>query len=224
MRSSSSAGIWYYAATLAQHALRGRAQRPRRELSGAHRHGTSRRRRNHHALELPAADRLPEASLRPRGRLHRGGQAQRPDPRDHHPLGPDPARGGPAGRRRQPGARRGRRRRLAVWSPRHPDDHVHRLHQRRPHGRRRGRPSTQEGQPRTRRKEPAGDLPRRRPRRRPGEGGLRRLLQPGRMLQRRLTAAGARRHRRGVHRQDGRSAPTTYGSATRSTPTPRSAP
>ena len=63
-----------------------------------------------------------------------------------------------------------------------------------------GAAGPQEGQPRTRRQEPAGHLPRRRPRRGPGEGRLRRLLQPGRMLQRRLPAAGARRHRRGVHR------------------------
>ena len=72
------------------------------------------------------------------------------------------------------------------------------------------------------REEPAGDLPRRRPRRRPGEGRLRCVLQPGRMLQRRLATAGPRRDRRRVHRTHRAAGAGRRTSATRLTPPPRS--
>ena len=59
----------------------------------------------------------------------------------------------------QPRSWRWRCRWLAVESSRHPHDHLYRIHRRRPHGRPGGRQGPEEGEPRTGRQEPASDLP-----------------------------------------------------------------
>ena len=101
-----------------------------RQLAGRAR--ADRRRRLHHAVELPAAPDRRQGRLRDGRRLHRGAQAERGRPaRRVHP-GRDHRRGRPARRRvqprhrRRPGRRRGDRR-----PPRRRHGVVHRLDPRR---------------------------------------------------------------------------------------------
>ena len=61
------------------HASRRILRQSRRRHAGHRTARTDRRRRHHHAVEFPVPDRLPETALRARGRLHRGGQAERDD-------------------------------------------------------------------------------------------------------------------------------------------------
>ena len=158
-----------------------------------------RRRRDHHALELPVPDRQPEAALRAGGRLHRGGEALGDDPGLDRASRRDAGRGRPAGGRGQHRRRlRPAGRRALVTPPARRHGVLHRLDRGRQGHRRGRRADAEEGRAGARRQESAGDLPRRRSRRGGRCHRLRRLLQRRRMLQLRQPMHRPAGHRRGV--------------------------
>ena len=135
-----------------------RARPPRLRAAGADRRGV-----DHHAMEFPAPDRVAEAAVRARRRLHLRGKAERDDVCIDAPSRRAARRGGPAGRRVQHRHRlRPRGRRTDDVRPGRRHDLLHRLDQRRARRGRRGRRDPQEGVDGARRQEPAVDLPRRR--------------------------------------------------------------
>ncbi len=158
-----------------------------RQLAGRARAG--RRRRRHHAVELPAAPGRRQARARPRRGLHGGAQAERGRAADggrargHHRRGRAAGRGVQRRPRHRPRGRRGARR-----APRGGHGVVHRLGRRRAPGAGGGRGHRQAGRPRARRQVREHRARRRRPHQ-GGQGRARELLHQRRPDLHRLDAA-----------------------------------